>query len=808
MKPIRFLIAAAAIVSSLSSSAQTYQLQGVVRDSVTQWGLENVTVEVLGQSGATSYFASVTDIKGRYCVALPAGSYKIHLRILGYNPATSSLLLSGDSQHDFVLSPQSIPLGEILVSSLRVNRKVRELPTPMAVVNAIDYQKQSAQTLSNVLAAEPGIAMGGDGVWATNINIRGLNENRLVTLVDGNRVETATDLTAALSMIDVNDIDRVEIIKGAQSSLYGTGAMGGIVNIITKDGYFSGKTGVSGTALSGFATANKLKVGHLGINTGGKSWYVRVSGSYNAANDIRTPNGQLPNSQYQANNVSAKFGMKPFRNHQLSLQFQRYWANDVGIPGGSAFPGPAEATYTDIGRQLLSASYEIQEISNKLTSLRISYFNQYILRDVAMIPNTTTQTTLPNGNTQLTTPELFTPIGKHLTNGLQFQTNWNFGSRNTLIAGIDTWSRKLTTERTKKIRVEVINPSGTVVATNNLVRGETPIPESRFTTGGLFVQDEARLLNNNLRLIVGGRIDGVWVSNEQGYDIDYLIVNGVRNDTPPNQRITFAKGTDNGISWSANAGLLYVLLKDIEASVNLSRSFRSPSLEERFKYIDLGNLVRLGDPNLNPESGYSVDMGIRLWKPRFTLQASVFNTWLTNMIVETPGEFTYTINTGPSQGTTATLPALINANVSKAKLYGMDIKFQYNVASGVTLFGSGAYLRGKDTHSDTDLPQIPPMNGRLGVRLTHTKLGAVEVFAVGAAKQDKIASGEHETGGYARYDMAFSTAKFNLGLSKLQLFAGVDNLTDRAYTNHLATNRGAISIEPGRNVYLRLSLSF
>ena len=55
-----------------------------------------------------------------------------------------------------------------------------------------------------------------------------------MTLIDGNRVETATDLTASLSMTDVNDIERVEVVKGAQSSLYGTGAMGGIVNIITR----------------------------------------------------------------------------------------------------------------------------------------------------------------------------------------------------------------------------------------------------------------------------------------------------------------------------------------------------------------------------------------------------------------------------------------------------------------------------------------------------------------------------------------------------------------------------------------------
>lgn len=146
------------------------------------------------------------------------------------------------------LFERTIDIGEVVVSSLRIDRKVKELPAPLTVVRASDYQKQSSLTLSTVLNREPGISLGGDGIWATNINIRGLNENRLVTLVDGSRVETATDLTASMSMVDVWEIDRVEVIRGALSSLYGTGAMGGIINIITKDGHFSDQLYVSGNA--------------------------------------------------------------------------------------------------------------------------------------------------------------------------------------------------------------------------------------------------------------------------------------------------------------------------------------------------------------------------------------------------------------------------------------------------------------------------------------------------------------------------------------------------------------------------------
>ena len=144
-----------------------------------------------------------------------------------------------------------VPLGEIVVTSLRIDRQIRNLPTSMVVVDSSLYQKHSAFTIANVLEEEPGVSRGGDGVWATNINVRGLNEDRLVILIDGNRVETATDLTASLSMVDVNDIERVEVIKGAQSSLYGTGAMGGIVNIITKQGYFGRKPYVTADVISG-----------------------------------------------------------------------------------------------------------------------------------------------------------------------------------------------------------------------------------------------------------------------------------------------------------------------------------------------------------------------------------------------------------------------------------------------------------------------------------------------------------------------------------------------------------------------------
>ncbi|MFA5463798.1 MAG: TonB-dependent receptor plug domain-containing protein, partial [Dysgonamonadaceae bacterium] len=385
------LVLIGALVISHNVNSQDFHLQGVVIDSISQETLEGVAVQAISTNAKGKDFFAVTNVNGKFLFNLPADSYTINLSIIGYAPAQQTVNVARNSKLTFTLTPQPIPLGEVVVSSFRINRTIKQLPTPLAVVGKQDFQQQSAISLSNVLSNEPGIAMGSDGVWATNINIRGLGENRLVTLVDGFRVETATDLTASLSMVDLNDVERVEVVKGAQSALYGTGAMGGIINIITKDGYFSSEPHLSGNIIAGYTSANSGYSGYANINTGADRWYLKVNGTYSDAQNIKTPEGEIPNSQFRSNNIAARAGFKPFKNHTLRAQYQRYWANDVGIPGGSTFPGPATATYTDIGRQLFSASYEITDITSTFSSLKLSYFNQYILRDVLLYPNTVTE---------------------------------------------------------------------------------------------------------------------------------------------------------------------------------------------------------------------------------------------------------------------------------------------------------------------------------------------------------------------------------------------------------------------------------
>ena len=789
------------LIISYNSFSQDFVLKGVVTDSETNESLGEVHIQLIDQHKGNHYYA-ISKLNGEFVIeGIEKGTYQILSSRIGYNRYEHLFEINANKHLDIKLEEGLVNLGEVVVTSMKQEQKIKDVPVPVEIVNREQIEINSSFTASDVLAAEPGITLARDGVWATGVNIRGLSQQRIVMLVDGNRIETATGLMASMSFFDMDDVERIEVIKGASSSLYGTGAMGGIVNVITSHPEFSSSTYFKGRFNGGYSSVNNLFTRKLAFNSGSKKWYASVSGATRDAQNINTPEGEILNSQFADKSMSVTSGYKVKNNHTLELKYQYFDADDVGIPGGDAFPGSATATYRDAKRQMISTNYKITSISDRFNRLNFRYFHQYIIRDVNLNPNVVNYNA---DSTVRTTPKLFTPSGAHTTDGIQIQSDWSFGTSNNLIVGLDAWRRKVATSREKYIRVDVLNTFGDTIATNNIIRGETPIPDACFGSAGLYVQNEQQFLDDDLKLLVGGRIDGIRITNEQVLDYDYLIVNGTRNDSPPNQRITFEENEEYKLSWSANVGILYSLTEDVDLSLNTGRSFRAPSLEESFKYIDLGNMVRLGDPNLDPEKGYSVDLGLRIWKPKFQFKIDGFVNWLSDMIVEQPGEFVYSYTTGLVD----TVPALINSNVAKARLYGVDLSFQYNFYKNVVLHGTGSYVRGENVQNHTDLPLIPPMNGRLGIRYNLPKYGGFNMVAIGFADQRRVAEGEFETKGFARFDLNIYSSLMDVGFAKVKFLGGIENIGNRAYSNHLATNRGSITVEPGRNFYIKMKVLF
>ena len=744
--------------------AQTGSLTGSVSDSATNQKLVGVNIAV-----NESYFNTTTNLSGNFVInKIPTGNYTLTISHIGYKTEHIYVQIKpGENTNlKWELSTSPIYTGEVKVTSTRYEKLEREVALPMAVVNSKTIDAGSFISVSDALKNEPGVAIAKDGSWGTHVSIRGLSRNNIVTLVDGNRIETSNNLAAGLSMIDINDIERVEIIKGGTSTLYGTGATGGVVNIQTKKGYYNDSFKIGGSVLSGFNSVNNGATGNILLNAGAENWFVKLGGSMRSAQNTETPEGTLENSQFRDNNISAMLGFIPFENHELNVSYQNFNASDVGIPGGKTFPTTATATYPTEERELISTEYKINSLSKNLANASVKYFHQTLKREVLLIPNANVK---------------MTPGADHIIDGIQFQTNWLFGTKHWMVTGVDAWQREYKGHREKYIK-----------STKTII-GDLSIPNSIYKSIGFYAQDEFRLIENKLNLTFGGRFDQINITSDEARNPQYIIVDGVRNDSPPsNPQASFAASDVNNNSWSANFGVLYSVITNVDLTLNLARTFRSPNLEERFQYIDLGGDIYLGNPDLKPEQGYFFDAGIRIWNYNFTLKGNVFYNGFKDLVIDKE---------------IITDSLFVKNNVGQARLYGFDFSLEYNFYKKMVGYFSLAYVRGEDTENDLDLPEIPPFNGRIGLRTKLSNLLSVDFVASIFAEQNMVASGEETTPGYATFDFFANTQPIDLSITKIELFAGVENILDKAYRNHLATNRGLIRLEPGRNFFLKVKLS-
>lgn len=774
--------------------SQSITLSGKITDSSTGLAIQGAIVFI--PSNNIVY----TNSDGEYEVKnLITGVYSVQVSHIGFKTQIEDIQIDVNNRsRDFSLEPSPIKLDEVIVKVDRLEKFLKDSPYSIVLADKEQIESKNFNSISDILDYEPGITAIRDGVWGTDINIRGLSRNNIVTIIDGTRIETANDISARLSMIDMDDIDRIEVIKGAASSVYGSGATGGIVNIVSTSPSFSKSYLLSGNISTGYSSVNSLRTFAGTVYNSGYFWSSKFSGSYRKADDIHTPAGKLRNSRFSDYSLSGILNIQPWSNHLLKINYQLFKAEDVGIPGAAPlFPNNADVRYPNEKRELISAGYEIQNISSLFSKVMVRYSHQFILRDVENIPgivqNIPASGTMPPRRVSVLK---ILPMADHYSHNFLAQTNLILSQYNLLTIGIDYWSRSYNGERFRHQKIETLDSSGAIiVSTLNKVIAEKPLPDSKFQSVGIFIQDDLDVIQNELKLSLGARIDKIDITGEETLNPLYEINNGVINNSPPNQKIIWEKTKSDDISYSSNVGLKYSLTSNFDLTTSLGYAFRSPSLEERFQFIDLGNLVRLGDPELKPEKGYSADFGIRFYESDIKIVSSFFYNYISDIVVEKPGTYEGRI-------------AQIKTNIGKARLYGFDFLFNYNYYEDWLGYLTAAYVKGDDLSDEKNLPQIPPLNGTVGLRTSLTKNLSTEFSSTFYAAQKDIADGEINTPGYVIYNLTVHLKNLEFSSVRLQVFTGVENIFDTSYRNHLSTARGGITVEPGRNIYVRLITSW
>lgn len=462
-------------------------------------------------------------------------------------------------------------LNRPVTSTQRRDATLQDGTRPAYTINRQEIEQQGARTAKEALKFLPSIL--GGGTVGTEFNalsgqfIRGSNTNQVLILLDGRPVNNIGGGGFDLSEIPASIIERIEVIPGGGSTLYGSDAIGGIINIIT-------------TRPTEKFTANaKVELGSYGLNeqslqlsqrVGEFSYLVgfaRTQAQNNYSFTIPEANfsGVRTNNDAIAQNTNIKLAYQPSDRTKLSLT-GFYLAKNQGSPGGVPIPIPVNGqgffnSLTDNNRKFTDQVFLDLGLEQKLgegddSLLLVRAFSDRL--NTRFDNRTTAANTLVGNPPVLTntprTPQRFETRQNSL--GFQIQHNWKFAPTQILTYGFDYRSTKAINETTN-------------LATNVL----TPSYNANISQGALFAQ-YSNDLTDRLNITAGLR-----------QEFSSLV---------------------NGSATTPSVGIKYALTDSTTVRANYIRNFRTPTIANLFN----ANPTNIGNPNLLPETGDSYDIGI------------------------------------------------------------------------------------------------------------------------------------------------------------------------------------------------------
>jgi vitamin B12 transporter len=456
-------------------------------------------------------------------------------------------------------------IEEVVVTASRVEEPKKDVPYSVQVITQEDIKNSTAKDAGDlIIESAIGHVHKYPGALTSRIELRGLTtdlfsdlNSRVLILINGNRAGTVN-----LAKIPVEDIERIEIVKGPASVLYGSSAMGGVINIITKEG----KEGFHGSIGGEVGSWEYWKAkAELSGKKNDFDFYLTASRS--SSDDFKAKDyGKIDNTGYNDETVSARFGYKLFGSHHISVGFQHWKGWDIGSPGARYSPDPDN--YSNKERNSFDIGY-------KTTDFNAKY---YFVKDKDEWHGGMTSGI---GNSDIT-------VTKTDTQGASLQKIFSINEHRIIIGG--QWDR-----------IEVKSSSNT---------GAPYRPNSEYNTYGVFTEGRLSLFNKKLLISTGVRYD--YFENE------ILATEGIKNLKPRKENLDHLtirggvvyKITDN-FSIKSNAGTAFRAPAPDELAAD---------------YVSSWGTHYLGNPDLKPEKVASCDVGVAYTKDFLNTELTFFHS--------------------------------------------------------------------------------------------------------------------------------------------------------------------------------------
>ena len=669
-------------------------------------------------------------------------------------------------------------LDEIVVTATRMEEKSFDVPTPVAVVSSQSLTVSNPASVGQPLESLPGVSVAGSGFWNVIPVIRGMGGNRVLVLIDGDRENNLwAGRSPLVPFVDVNNVERIEVVKGPASVLYGTDALGGVINVITKTPDFAreDKWFFENSLEGRYSSVDDGRNSRYDISGGGYGLDFNLALSERDADSYEDGGGnKVDNSQFDAWNLDFKGRYLLNDDHEVSLVFRSNNIDDMGVTK------KANAPYSHFTR-FDTDTYKLAYHGRNLGLFQdVQFRNWYVEQKrsyKAKIYSSTKPTYTLKWN-EINTSAL----------GSSVQACIDLNDAHRLVSGFELVHEETDGDEQLTNKKESNDLTAKVMTFKS-------VPDSERDHFGIFSQDEITL-GERFTLLAGLRYDYfVADADDVPFTTDIYGPDGtvVKSTTAVNH---FGRKTDDAATF--NFGLLYALSEQVHLTSNLSSGFRAPDIFERYSTRSSSYMI-LGDPDLDPEYSYNFDAGVKV--NFFRLRGSFSGFYCR---VE---DYIDLVNTGRLFDGRETREYV---NIADAELYGADGSLEFDLFERLTLFGNLAYVEGRERHSHDRLNSIPPLNGLLGMRWRDELAEGVKYWLEFSSslydRQDHPAQGERETAGYALCNVRSGVTFDYAGLRDITLTLNVENLLDKKYRSHLNTED--FYNDPGVNVVTALKFSF
>jgi iron complex outermembrane receptor protein len=606
--------------------------------------------------------------------------------------------------------------------------------------------------------------------------IRGQQYSQLNVLLDGAKIAGGCPnrMDPPSSYAEVSSYDEIEVIRGVKTVTQGAGGSGGTILFKRSKPQYDPNKLVSGEITVGKSNVMNYEADAT-VRAVGQEGYVVVQGSRKDANNYTDGNGDIVKSSYNTNQGHVDLGWTPNEHHHLKLSAEKSRTEDALYPGAAMDAPETEGT-------MLRLQYEGRQLSDAIADVDVDLYRS------------TVDHTMNNY-------DLRTPPSPMMLRETPTSTETN-GAKIKLTSQVGN------TQVDYGVQYESVNKDATLW--NRYVDPNTSLnymwPDVTNTTKSVFAETNTEFTPST-NLIVGVRYDDVYAKADKTNDAP----SGEPDNVPSNvYNNTYSDYDGEDSASEGNFNGLIRLENRFGAGYNwylgASRTMRTADATERFMSKAAGPSSWVGNPNIKPEEHNQIDLGVGQQTGTLQWNASVWYDRVNNYILRD-------LAANQQNNGVKTTNGEVYVNVD-ADLYGADLEADYAATNTLTFGGQFSITQGRNTTDNRNIAMISAPTGQLRATYqpSNWHVGGRFNFALEQTEIDKDYTPTADYGNTPAWSTVDVFGGYQINRNWI-VKAGVDNLFDQAYYDHLnydITEGSSVYKynEPGRNFWAKVTAKF